>query len=88
MKKKKILPTEIETTVRGILAKYTDVLDEDVELTSKLDEDLGMDSIDRVELEMDIEKAFGFTFEESQTDNVTTVGELIELITSITDGTL
>lgn len=88
MKKKKILPTEIETTVRGILDKYTDVLDEDVELTSKLDEDLGMDSIDRVEVEMDIEKAFGFTFEESQTDNVTTVGELIELITSITDGTL
>lgn len=88
MKKKKNLPTEIETTVRGILAKHTDVLDEDVELTSKLDEDLGMDSIDRVELEIDIEKAFGFTFEESQTDNVTTVGELIELITSITDGTL
>lgn len=86
--KKKNLPTEIETTVRALLSRYTDVFDEDVELTSMLNEDLGLDSIDRVELEMDIEKAFGITFEEAQTDSVTTVGELIELITSMTDGTL
>ena len=86
--KKKIEQTEIETTVRGILANYTDVLDADVELTSLLDEDLGLDSIDRVELEMEVEKAFGIEFREGQTDGITTVGELIELITSMTDGTL
>lgn len=85
-KKKK--QTEIETTVRALLSKYTDVLDEDVELTSKLDNDLGIDSLDRVDLEIDIEKAFGITFELAQTLDVTTVGELIELITSKTDGTL
>ena len=85
-KKKK--QTEIETTVRALLSKYTDVLDEDVELTSMLNEDLGIDSIDRVELEIDIEKAFGITFDEAQIDSVTNVGELIELITSMTDGSL
>jgi len=88
MKKKKVKPTEIEKCVRGILAKYTEVLDADVELDSMLNDDLGLDSIDRVELEIDIEKAFGITFDDAQTDNVTTVGELIELITSMTDGTL
>ena len=86
--KKKIEQTEIEKTVRSLLSDHTQVLDADVELTSLLDDDLGLDSIDRVELEIEVEKAFGIEFREGQTEGITTVGELIELITSMTDGTL
>ena len=74
--------------MRSMLSKYTAVLNDDVELSSRFEDDLGMDSIDRIELEMDIEKAFGFTFRDGQTDGVDTVGELIELVTALTDGTL
>ena len=88
MKKKKIEHSEIEKKVRELLSRHTEVLDADVELSSLLDDDLGLDSIDRVELEMEAERAFGITFQEGQADAVTTVGELIELITSMTDGTL
>lgn len=72
------------TTMDRIAAVLRDqlVLEEDLPITaeSRLVEDLGCDSLDRVQLSMDVEDEFGIEIPYEDVDKVKTVGDLVALV--------
>ncbi|MBE5889398.1 MAG: acyl carrier protein [Lachnospiraceae bacterium] len=55
--------------------------DEDkITLDANLHDDLGIDSLDAMELSMAIEEAYGFTIEEEALKGFVTVGNIVEYI--------
>ena len=59
----------------------------EVSAESTIDQ-LGMDSLDVIELIMALEEEFAFEIDETQTENFTTVGEFIALVEKHTAGTV
>lgn len=74
--------SDIDYKLRGILAEKLGVDDEKLTPTARLVEDLGADSLDKVEVILEIDKSFGITFEDEELENVRTVGDLDTLIKS------
>lgn len=67
--------TETEKAIIGIIARYCDIPEDQVKPESRLEEDLILDSLDIIELAMDIEEEFDVEIEELE---VKTVGDIIE----------
>lgn len=70
-----------------ILEKLSAIIDDklgftkdEVTLESKITEDLGADSLDKVELIMEVEKEFDVTIEDEKVENVETVGDIVNLL--------
>lgn len=74
--------SDIDYKLRGILAEKLGVDDEKLTPTARLVEDLGADSLDTIEVILEIDKSFGITFEDEELENVRTVGDLDTLIKS------
>jgi len=70
------------TTAERITDLLIDHLGPDrvVGLESRLADDLGMDSLDRVEITMDIEEEFDLSLDDDQVCAVATVAELVALV--------
>lgn len=51
-----------------------------VEHNSRFDEDLGIDSLARIDLVVALEKQFNVLFEESELADVSTVGDLVRVV--------
>ena len=66
--------------VKEIIVKELKVEADKVTLDAKLKEDLGADSLDAVEIVMDIEDEFDVEIDDSEAENVTTVGDLVKAI--------
>lgn len=79
--------TETERRVIELVTPHVCVLNEEVTYQSTF-EQLGLDSIDRVELIYEAEREFSITIPEERCDDISTVAEFVELIDSLTDGTL
>jgi acyl carrier protein len=47
---------------------------------SRFQDDLGVDSLDLIELRMEIEKVFGITITDEETESLTTVGSFITCV--------
>jgi acyl carrier protein len=47
---------------------------------SRLSSDLAMDSLDKVDLMMDLEKEFGISISDDELENIQTVGQTVELV--------
>jgi acyl carrier protein len=71
---------DVEDTVRRILAGYTDFIASEIELSHSLRDDLGLDSLDEIQIVIDIEEEFGLLFEDWESGSVSTVGDIIEVI--------
>lgn len=66
--------------VQSIISKTLNLNPEEIKLESNLAEDLGADSIDAVEIVMDLEETFNITLSDEQTENIKTVADLVNYI--------
>lgn len=66
--------------LKTIIANELSVSKTDIKLETSLQDDLGADSLDAVELLMSIEEEFQITIPDSEYNNLKTVGDLLRFI--------
>lgn len=69
--------------VKEIIVKELKVDAEKVTLEASLKDDLGADSLDAVEIIMDIEDEFNIEVEDTVAESVTTIGDLVQYIEKV-----
>ncbi len=67
--------------VRAVIAKQLDFPEESITMESKLIEDLKADSLDVVELIMDLEQEYGIEIPDDDLPGIRTVGDIVKFIT-------
>ena len=72
--------TEVESKVKDIIVDKLGVDKEEVKLEASFTNDLGADSLDTVELIMELEKEFGVTIPGSDAEKIQTVGDAVAYI--------
>ena len=79
-------PTEkyIKERVISVLYKVLEI-DDNIELNQDITNDLGADSLDMVEIEVELEKEFGVELDENMSYNISTVKDLIDFIENLLD---
>lgn len=73
----------IEEKVIAIIAEKLNVEVSEVTPSASFTGDLGADSLDTVELVMELEKEFDITIPEDQAPNIKTVGDAIQYVVSV-----
>lgn len=66
--------------VKDIIVKELKVDSAKVTLEASLKDDLGADSLDAVEIVMDIEDEFGVEIDDTKAETISTVGDLVAYI--------
>ena len=72
--------SEISTKVRAIIVDKLGVDENDVKPEASFTNDLGADSLDTVELIMELENVFDITIPEEEAEKIQTVGDAIAFI--------
>ncbi|WP_342382028.1 acyl carrier protein [Myxococcus stipitatus] len=72
----------IEAKVKSIIADQLGVGDDEIKPESSFIEDLGADSLDIVELVMAMEEEFEVEIPDEEAENIKTVGDAINYITT------
>ncbi len=70
----------IQDRVRSIVASKLGITEEEITPEKNLTNDLGADSLDVVELSMELEREFNLKFEDTDTEKIQTVEDLCKLI--------
>ena len=76
--------SNIETRVRKIIETKLGAEEADIKLGSRFVDDLGADSLDTVELIMELEKEFDVSIPDEDAAEITTVGAAIDYLTKKT----
>ena len=71
---------ELEQKVINIVAEKLSIDEKSVTVASRFQEDLGADSLDVVELLMEIEEEFGVSISDEESEKLVTVGDAIRFI--------
>ena len=66
--------------VRSIIAEQLDVEEDKVTMDAVIQDDLGADSLDIVDLVMSFEEEFDIEIPDDQVENVKTVGDIVKYI--------
>ena len=66
--------------VREILAQQLDIEEESISMESNIQEDLGADSLDLVDLLMTLEDDYGLEVPDEDVEKIKTVGDLVAYI--------
>ena len=74
--------TEIEEKVRSFLIDDLEIEEEKIADDSKLKDDMGIDSLDFVDIVVIVEKNFGFKIKPEEMTGVTTLREFCDYIES------
>ena len=69
--------SDIQNRVKAIIVDKLGVDESEVKPEATFTNDLGADSLDTVELIMELEKEFNITIPDDQAEKITTVGEAI-----------
>ena len=72
--------SEIEQKVKAIIVDKLGVDDNMVTMDANFSTDLNADSLDTVDLIMEIEKEFNITIPEEETQNIATVGDAVRFV--------
>ena len=75
-------PAEVTEAIVSILKKYDKVDPSKVTAESRFKEDLGLDSLDGVEIVMAIEEEFGIQIPDSEADNILSVPDAVKYISN------
>ena len=67
-------------TVKNILAEQFDVEEDSITMETDILDDLGADSLDVMDLMMTLGDEFDMQVDESEIENITTVGALVNFI--------
>ncbi len=67
---------------KACAVKMLNVSPEQVTMDAKFGDDLDADSLDLVEFVMELEEEFGVSVDESELENIETVGQAFELVLS------
>ena len=70
----------IQDKVKSIIASKLGIDESEITPEKSLVNDLGADSLDVVELSMELEREFNLKFEDSDTEKIQTVNDLFKLI--------
>jgi acyl carrier protein len=76
---------ELETRVKQILTNRLGIPPEDIRTDAKLVEELGMDSLDAVELAIAIEREFKVELSDQQVATLETVADIMALVQRLHD---
>ena len=74
--------SEIEARVRAIIVDKLGVDESEVTPTASFTNDLGADSLDTVELIMELEKEFGMSIPDDQAEKISTVQDAVDYISN------
>ncbi len=74
---------EIFEKIKAIIVDELNCSPDKVTMEAKLKDDLGADSIDAIQIIMDLEDTFGISIEEDNADAIQTVGNLVEYVQSL-----
>ncbi len=74
----------IQDKIRSIIASKLGLDEDEITPEKNLANDLGADSLDVVELSMDLEREFNLKFEDADTEKIQTVADLYKLIEEYT----
>ena len=76
----------VEERVRAIVAEELGMRAENIETNSRFDGDLGADSIDLIELVIELEDEFCCDIPDEHAVRITTVGEAVDYIEAYANG--
>ena len=76
---------EVYERVREVLSEQLGVDENDINDEASFQEDLEADSLDLVELIMDLEERFGVKISDDEAQSIGTVGEAVDFIVERTD---
>jgi acyl carrier protein len=79
------MPESVEERVKKVIAEQLNVEVSAVKNEASFDDDLGADSLDKVELVMALESEFDLSIEDEAADKIKTVGDAINFIVGKTD---
>lgn len=71
--------------VREVISNVLGIEPEDITMESSFTEDLGADSLDVVELIMDLQEEFDIEIPDEEAEKVQTVGDVVDYIKTHTD---
>lgn len=71
---------QITARVKEIVSEQMNVAKDQITLEASFTTDLGADSLDQVELVMELEEKFGITIPDEAAEKITTVGQAIDYI--------
>ena len=74
--------SEIQNQITKMLADKFGVKESEISLDTKFAEDLGADSLDTVELIMEMEKTFDLLISDQEAEGIVSVGDAVRLIES------
>lgn len=74
--------SEIENKVKAVIVDKLGVDEKDVTLEASFTTDLGADSLDTVELIMELEKEFDVQIPDEEAEKIATVGDAVNFIES------
>jgi len=72
----------IESRIKEIIAQKFGVAPSEIKSEASLTNDLGLDSLDCVELVMEMEKAFNMEIPDADAEKLSTVSDLVSYVTA------